>query len=515
MSEPATILLVEDQDMLRIGLRVSIERLGSYRVIGEAVNGNDAIREALRLRPDVVLMDIGLPGIDGIEATWRIKQEQPRTRIIMFTSHVEQEDVTAALGAGADGYCSKDTSVEQIAQAIDVVTRGEVWLDPVVAHAVASEARDHHSLSVLETQILSLLQSGASNNEIARRLQITPQKIALVMHRIIDRVMDKKSTGNFPKDDDDSKKSGDNDWLAAMVNDMNGGTIFAEKYLVEELLGSGAIGAVFKAKHLYMDRYVALKLLRPEFCNDRFTMRYFQREAMAIASLENKNTVGVHDFGITKDGTPYLIMEYIKGRSLDSILCEEKRLALPRIVNLCLQVCAGLAEAHSKGVIHCDLKPSNILILGSEPNETVKVVDFGLALIMPSEPNTQSRLTDKFFVNGTPLYMSPEQCNGGQLDARSDIYALGCILYETLTGVNFFEGTTAMETFSRQIQLVAPPMASLYPANFSEEIETCVSRMLAKNPDMRPQSMEEVILLLQGALAAEEYMIKSVEPTIS
>ncbi|MBI2810536.1 MAG: protein kinase [Candidatus Melainabacteria bacterium] len=507
MAEPTAVLLVEDQEMLRIGLRVSIERMGQYKIVGEAAEGNEAVREALRIRPDVILMDIGLPGIDGIEATWRIKQELPRTRVVMFTSHAEQEDVTAALGAGADGYCSKDTSVEQIAQAIDAVLRGEVWLDPVVAQAVASEAKDSHSLSEIEAQILSLLQSGASNGDIARRLQVTPQKIATVMHRIIDRFLDKKNTIDPPKEPEPKPKDGDNDWLAAMVDDMHGGTIFADKYLVQGLLGAGAIGAVFKAKQLYMDRFVALKLLRPEYCNDRFTMRYFQREAMAIANLENKNTVGVYDFGITKDGTPFLIMEYINGQSLDLILQKEKRLALPRLLNLCLQVCSALAEAHSKGVIHCDLKPSNLLIQGSEPEEAVKIVDFGLALVMPPEPTTQSRLTDKFFVNGTPLYMSPEQCNGGQLDARSDIYALGCILFEALTGVNFFEGTTAMETFSRQIQLVPPPMASIFPGNFSVEMESCVSRMLAKDPNLRPQSMEEVSGLLQEVLAAERVMV--------
>lgn len=502
------LLLVEDQDMLRIGLRVSIERLGSHKVVGEAVNGHDAVREAVRLRPDVILMDIGLPGIDGIEATWRIKQELPRTRIVMFTSHSEQVDVTSALGAGAEGYCSKDTSVDQIAQAIDSVLRGEVWLDPIVAKAVANEAKDKHSLSGMESQILSLLQSGASNGDIARHLQVTPERIAMVMHRIIDRFLDKKNTPILMTDSEPEQKVS-NDWLSAMVNDMNGGTVFAEKYLVEELLGSGAVGAVFKAKHLYMNRYVALKLLRPEYCNDRFTMRYFQRESMAIANLQHNNIVGVHDFGITKDGTPFLIMEYIEGKSLDSILQQEQRLGLTRLIKLSLAVCSALTEAHSKGVIHCDLKPSNMLIQGAEPNETVKIVDFGLALIVPREASTQSRLTDKFFVNGTPLYMSPEQCNGGILDPRSDIYSLGCILYEALTGVNFFEGATALETFSKQIQLTAPPMASVCASSFSPEIESCVSRMLAKNPEMRPQSMAEVSDLLEEALAVEKAIYRS------
>ncbi len=419
----------------------------------------------------------------------------------MFTSHSEQEDVTSALGAGAEGYCSKDTSVDQIAQAIDSVMRGEVWLDPIVAKAVANEAKDKHVLSNIESQILSLLQSGASNGDIARRLEVSPERIAMVMHRIIDRFLDKKNTQMFAKEREAEEEK---NWLSTMVNEMNGGTIFAEKYLVEELVGSGAVGAVFKAKHLYMNRVVALKLLRPEFCKDRFTMRYFQRESMAIANLQHKNIVGVHDFGITKDGTAFLIMEYVEGRSLDLLLHDGQQLPVPRMINISLQVCSALAEAHGKGIIHCDLKPSNILIQGSLPDETVKLVDFGLALIVPKEPTSQSCLTEKLFVNGTPLYMSPEQCNGAQLDARSDIYSLGCILFEALTGTNFFQGTTAMETFSRQIQIVAPPMASVCQSKFSLEIESCVSRMLAKCPDERPQSMEEVTSLLQSALGLED-----------
>ncbi len=269
--------------------------------------------------------------------------------------------------------------------------------------------------------------------------------------------------------------------------------------MVENLIGSGSRGAVFKAKHLYMNRYVALKLLRPELCSDRLTMRYFKHEAMTIASLEHKNIVTVHDFGISKEQVPYLIMELANGTNLATIMETNSQLSARRIINICVQVCAGLAHAHARGIIHCDLKPSNILMLGSEAEETVKIVDFGLAQVLPSKITTDQRSTDQFFINGTPLYMSPEQCIGTHVDIRSDIYSLGCILYEALTGVNIFEGATPMESLVKQCHVVAPPMSSVHSSLVSTKLEFCVSKMLAKDPAERPQSMEEVTALLIAA----------------
>ncbi len=505
LSKSPSVLLVEDQQLLRLGLKISLERLGCCQILGEVADGEAAVREAQRLRPEVILMDVGLPGIDGIEATWRIKKELPRTRILMFTSHTDQEDVTAALGAGADGYCVKDAPIEQLAVAIHAVMRGEVWLDPVIAATVArtnnaSNETTGAPFSEIEKKILTLIVDGVDNLEIANQLSTSAEKITRVLHNIIDRFVDNATT--VPRNK--PKTEGANEWLTTIVENLDAGTIFAEKYLVENLLGSGGIGAVFKAKHLYMDRYVALKLLRPELSEERVVMRNFQREAIAIGHVQHKNIVGVYDFGISANHEPYLIMEYIDGTNLGDVFEQEHRLPLKRIVNLCLQTCEGLAEAHRKGVVHCDLKPRNILILrgDSEEDETVKLVDFGLAQVLPPEKTVQSQLTDKFFVSGTPLYMSPEQCMGKQLDARSDIYSLGCILFEGLTGEKPFVGSSAMETFAKHIRVTAPTLAATCPGiPFTFQLEYCVAKMLAKAPVDRPQSMREVIQLLTYASA--------------
>ena len=268
--------------------------------------------------------------------------------------------------------------------------------------------------------------------------------------------------------------------------------------MIESLLGNGGVGAVFKAKHLFMDRHVALKLLHPEFAEDRLVMRNFQREASAVAKLHHENIVGLHDFGISQTGEPYLVMEYIDGTNLFEVLQKEHQLKPARLIKICRQICAGLAEAHAKGIVHCDLKPSNILLRGSEPNEIVKLVDFGLAQVMPHEPLNDSPITTKFFICGTPPYMSPEQCSGVPLSALSDIYSLGCIMYEALTGTNVFEGKTAMETFARQCEFVPPPMSSIVGTSIPPQLEQCVIRMLAKDPKQRPQCAKEISVLLEG-----------------
>jgi DNA-binding NarL/FixJ family response regulator len=502
MSNHPTVLLVEDHLLTLAGLRISLDRLGCCQILGEAQDGDIAVREAQRLRPDVVLMDVGLPGIDGIEATWRIKQILPRTRVIMFTSHTMPDDVTAALGAGADGYCSKSTSVEQIACAINSVMRGEAWLDPAIADAIVnlsdSDSGIKTDVSGLETNILLLIKEGLGTQEIANRLNVSAEKVTRVMQQIIHRFMAKKEAVP-PQKPNDQRVS--HDWLTAFVEGVEEGKTFADKYQIVKLLGSGGMGAVFKAKHLYMDSYVALKVLHPNFVENRLALRNFQGEAKAIANLHHKNIVAVYDFGLSPDSEPYLVMECVDGSDLAEVLLKEKQLSVSRIITLCLQVCAGLAEAHARGIVHCDLKPSNILIEDLDAEERVKLVDFGLAQIMPVEPAARLDTTSKLFVAGTPLYMSPEQCSAEQLTSTSDIYSLGCIMYEALTGVNVFESSNPMATFIKQCQFVPPPLSVTCPSGmFSEQLEDLISRMLAKEPAKRPQSMNQVMEQLTTVL---------------
>ncbi len=497
MQASPSLLIVENDHAAKIKLRSSLESLGCCKILAEVTDGEAALRETQRLRPEIILIDVDMPGINGIEATWKIKRELPQTHVVMLSSHMTQDYATAAFDAGADGYCSKVAPIERIASAINAVMSGKTWLDPDIAQNLMHRHTNKPDTTAnfqsgIEMLILHFINEGMNNKEIAARLNVTTEQIASSMHNIIYRYVKKTA----PDRSESESQILPEDWLTGSDANLREGKIFIDKYLVENLVGSGNLGAVFRAKHLYMNRHVALKLLRPEFSANRLNMRYFQREAMAIARLQHKNIVGVHDFGISKEGVPYLIMEYIDGANLAAILEKKQKISIRRLINICLQICAGLAEAHSNGIIHCDLKPSNILVLNSEREEKVKIVDFGLAQVLPPKMTTESRSTDQFFVNGTPLYMSPEQCIGTRLDGRSDIYSLGCVLYEALTGVNIFQGLTPMETLVKQCHEVAPPMSSVCHSPFPPQLEHCVSKMLAKDPLARPQTMEEVTALL-------------------
>lgn len=504
VSRYPSVLLVDDQELQRLGLKISLQNMGCCQILGEARDGLAAVAETERLRPDIVLMDVGLPGIDGIESTWRIKQSLPQTRVVMFTSRDQPQDITAALGAGADGYCIKDTPVAQIARAISAVMHGEVWIDPDIADAVmrsrsVDNGKSGVPLSDIEMEILALFREGLGNIGTVNGLDENDLKIARIMGAMISKFKEQAKTivANQPVKLEDSKE-----WLIGLAQDSNGEKIFAEKYQLGNKLGSGGIGAVFKARHVYMDRTVALKVIRPELCEDRISIRNFQREAMAIANLRHKNIVEVYDFGIDSGNVPFMVMEHIAGTNLAELLEKEHRLHWRRAVNICGQVCAGMSAAHAKGVIHCDLKPSNILISTADSVETVKLVDFGLAQLLPQEPTKQSQLTEKFYVCGTPYYMSPEQCSGKSIDARSDIYSLGCLIYEALTGAKPFQGGTAAETFHYHCTEIANSISSVYPqGNFPPALDHCVGRMLAKDPAHRPQSMNEVMVLLRTIAA--------------
>ncbi|HEY9733806.1 MAG TPA: protein kinase [Drouetiella sp.] len=500
-----TLFIVEDQQLLRLGLKIHLESLGCCTVIGEAGDGELALREILRLRPDVVLLDIGLPGLDGLEVTWRIKQELPRIKIVIFTSHTDADSVTAALGAGADGYCSKDAPVEQISNAIASASRGEVWLDPTIANAVISKSRkkDDQSewqLSSLESGILGLIDGYIDHEQIAHKLGIDSAAVAKVLRNLLKRATN--TSGNRTVEEQTKRREHLSSWLTAFVEQIDTGKLFAEKYLLLELIGEGGIGAVFKAKHIFIERMVALKFLHPEVIEDPLTMRSFQREATAIANIQHNNIVTIFDFGISSNNEPYLVMELIKGSNLFDILQEDGKLSIKRALSLAIQICEGLGAAHKEGIVHCDLKPANILIRSDGSREDVKLVDFGLVQLMPRhQSNLQQQLTNKIFICGTPHYMSPEQCSGKPVDASTDIYSFGCVLFEMITGELVFEGETPMALFAKHIETAPPKLASVVndalPAGLSELVEA----MLQKRGELRPKSMMEIARSLESMLA--------------
>ncbi|HXG93953.1 MAG TPA: serine/threonine-protein kinase [Blastocatellia bacterium] len=264
------------------------------------------------------------------------------------------------------------------------------------------------------------------------------------------------------------------------------GATLAEKYLVEELLGSGGMCDVYRARHIAMEKEVAIKILKPELAADPRIAQRFEQEARAASRVRHPHAINVTDYGIGRDNTPFLVMELVEGCSLREVLREHGALSVERVAGILHQVCSALEAAHSVGVIHRDIKPDNIIISELEGRDWVEVVDFGVAKIQ-EDVNRRASLTGANFIIGTPRYMSPEQCEEKEVDARSDIYSLGVVVYEMLTGDAPFEASSSTRLLMAHVAEPPAPLRDKRP-DISPEVEAVVMRALEKNPDRRPQS---------------------------
>ncbi len=278
------------------------------------------------------------------------------------------------------------------------------------------------------------------------------------------------------------------------------GTKVAGKYFVHHLLGRGGMADVYKATQLGDDRAVALKVLRPSALPDEGTRR-FQREAAAASRLRHRNSIEVLDFGTAEDGVVYLAMEFVPGRTLARAIADEAPLAGCRVVHIAAQVLDALGEAHVLGIVHRDLKPANVMLDPlRDGTEFVKVVDFGMALLR-DQGRPEPRFTQQGMVCGTPAYMSPEQIRGERLDARSDLYSVGVMLFEMLTGTLPFEAPSPMAVAARHLTDPAPRMSQVRPDRpIAHEIEALVARTLEKDRALRPVSAAAMREALVAAL---------------
>lgn len=267
--------------------------------------------------------------------------------------------------------------------------------------------------------------------------------------------------------------------------------LFADRYRVVELLGTGGMGRVLKCHDRELDRYVAIKVLSSETKVD--AIKRFQKEAVATARLRHPNVVEVYDFGET-DGSFYLVMDYLEGESLDRYLAREGTLSWEETREIGLAICAGLAHAHGQGIVHRDLKPSNVLISTSVDGESrIKIVDFGIA----KELDATSTLTGTDLVIGTPAYISPEAVRGGGVSPASDIYSLGCILYECLTGEKPILGDSAMATMMLKLQVDPPSLRDYFEEEAGAIIDSIIVKCLARDPKMRYGSAGELANVLE------------------
>lgn len=279
--------------------------------------------------------------------------------------------------------------------------------------------------------------------------------------------------------------------------------LLGTKYEFVGLLGKGGMSVIYKARHkLISNKVVAIKLLQQKIVEDKTSYQRFKQEAEAASALDHPNLIKVLDFDLLRGGTTYLVMEYVEGQSLSDVIAKEGKLSAERALPLFKQIASGLAHAHSKGILHRDLKPSNVIV----NEQQIKVVDFGIAKIldMPSSGdavsesgNERNKLTATGEVFGSPLYMSPEQAMGHAVDRRSDIYSMGCLMYEALTGQPPFVGTNPIDTIFKHLNEPAQPIADHIAHRQAQQISNMVLRALEKDPAARYQTFAELIKDIQ------------------
>ncbi len=276
------------------------------------------------------------------------------------------------------------------------------------------------------------------------------------------------------------------------------GSVLAGRYRVVALLGAGGMGSVYRAEHVHMRKAVAVKVLHREMTSVPEVVRRFEREAVAAARIEHPNVATATDFGSLENGSFYLVLEFIEGQSLGALIKGEGALDEARTLRIGRQIADALVAAHGAGIVHRDLKPDNVMLVDREhASDFVKVLDFGIAKVKLETSAGDQPLTQMGMVFGTPEYMSPEQARGLDVDARSDLYALGLILYEMLSGASPFRHEDLVAVLTRQITMNPDPLPERVSAGTSE----LVMRLLRKDPADRLQTAIEVRDAIDALLA--------------
>ena len=520
----ANILIVEDRVDLANLVRSFLE-FEDHDV--EAMHsGGNAIERITGGDYQLVILDWDLPEVPGIDVLKGIRANGISTPVLMLTGKNTIENKEEGFDEGADDYLTKPFDMKELAMRVKALLRRSA---PAVSKAKVVEAItlvperlraikhgkpvaltqkefDLIALLLKETkpqlpaELLKCLWSDdpAANFETLRatvkrlRKKLGNDTPQLKDENFSNLFEEKSITVSAPMEDGEGsfpRIAAEDDTIDPYL-----GTILDDKYELLELIGGGGTGVVYKANHCMLNSTVAVKVLFPHMTSKQLMVRRFQQEAKATAMLSHPNILKVSDFGTGDQGQPFLVMEYLDGQSLADLLDENEHLSPALAAEIIFQAGSGLLHAHEKGVVHRDIKPSNLMIVGNIYEKfTVKIVDFGLARANQlGEKWAKITVTGDVF--GSPMYMSPEQCRGENVDQQADIYSLGCVFFEAMLGEPPFLGKDPVDTILKQVS-PAPPSFKITSENekLADQLEKLLMRSLAKNRDQRYQTMAEFL----------------------
>jgi DNA-binding NarL/FixJ family response regulator/tRNA A-37 threonylcarbamoyl transferase component Bud32 len=537
MAEKKRVLIVDDEPINRLGLKLLLNQDAGLEVVAEASNGQEALECVKSFHPDLVLMDVKMPIMDGIQAATYVKQGYPDVKIIMLSSVNTEEEVLGALTAGASGYCLKESNPERLFTAIKAVHEGDVWLDSAIATLVleklkggsrgkslpvsiskrnpSAETTDKYAaMSTEELKLLGLMVEGHAHDQLADLLSIEPDALRKMQSEIMNKIAVLESTklaevslkgGKLPEESERNMEcpTCNNRFVDKVVRcpydgtrlvwhkpDPLIGTTFADRFEIQSLIGQGSGGTVYKARHKFIKRTLAIKVMHVDLMTDLSLVQRFRQEAEAASSLNHPNIISVVDFGLSQEGYAYMVMDMLHGPSLSDLLRKLGHMNVDAAVQIFAQCAEGLDHAHKKGIIHRDFKPNNVILVGdAEARVQAKIVDFGIVKFIRPNAKPAPELTMQGEIFGTPQYMSPEQCSGFDLTPATDIYSWGVSLYETLASVAPFSAPTVLELMYKHIKESPVPLRSVASSSISDELCEVVMKCLEKEPKNRFESM--------------------------
>lgn len=436
-----------------------------------------------RTRTNLVKMS-AVPSLEDL--VFGVSNAQKAQRKPVFLAWVSPEGVRVlSIISGLEPGTEACTWVLRAGESIDApIIWKHLTIDAQVIHTMISQEFNQTGPAAVIPEFLR--PSSSKENESTRDRHSVTADLPVYEAGLDDESWPSRRTDKLNPDSED-------------YDDEAVGTVFADRYEIVGEIGKGAMGMVFKARQRVIDRFVALKVLHPHLLSKEINKKRFEFEARAASSLQHPNLIIIHDFGTSPRGRPFLVMDYIEGPSLQEVLTEQRCLSMEAFLSVFVQCCQGLSHAHKRGVVHRDLKPSNIrLAAGDKPNEViVKVLDFGIAKVASREGEDQ-RLTRTGDIIGSPLYMSPEQCRGESLDGRSDIYSLGCMMYQCATGILPFVGKDPFETMYKHIYEKAHPFDKIRPdVQYPAELERIIFRCLEIDLGKRYGTVDELLTDLE------------------